>query len=126
MLTRRDKDILRAIFTLARAGVNPGVQRVGKLLPKPLGHSTTALNINRLIDRGILIREPRTHGQGSTFRLSKEGLAMAQASGIAPIRPSGEFIASLVSEPTGNRQTRNQSPVTNPGPENPSTEPSNS
>jgi hypothetical protein len=96
MLTRRDKDLLRAVFTLTNAKVNPGVRTVGRLLTPPLQHSQAAKELNRLVDRGILVREERGHGEGTSFRLSREGLAMVQVSGVVASKPTADFIANLV------------------------------
>ena len=96
MLTRRDKDLLRAVLTLTNAKVNPGVRTVGRLLTPPLQHSQAAKELNRLVERGILVKEERTLGQGSSFRLSREALAMIQASGVVASRPTPAFAANLV------------------------------
>ncbi len=79
MLTRRDKDILRAILTLTAAQVNPGVRRIGKLTSPPLSHAQVAKDVDRLIDRGFVLREPRERGEGSSFRLSREAVALMNA-----------------------------------------------
>ena len=96
MLTRRDKDILRAVLTLTNAKVNPGVRTVGKLLTPPLQHSQAAKELRKLINRGILVREERRLGQGTSFRLSREGLAMVQACGLVISKPTPDFVESLV------------------------------
>lgn len=96
MLTRRDKDLLRAIFTLTNAKVNPGVRTIGRLLTPPLRHSQAAKELIRLVERGILVREDRTRGQGSAFRLSREGLAMVQAVGVIALKPTPDLAANLV------------------------------
>ena len=96
MLTRRDKDLLRAVFTLTNAKVNPGVRTVGRLLTPPLGHSQAANELQRLVDRGILVREQRSHGEGTSFRLSREGLAMVQACGVVASKPTPDFVSNLV------------------------------
>ena len=79
MLTRRDKDILRAILTLTAAQVNPGVRRIGKLTSPPLSHAQVAKDVDRLIERGFILREPRDRGEGSAFRLSREAVALINA-----------------------------------------------
>lgn len=96
MLTRRDKDLLRAVLTLTNAKVNPGVRTVGRLLTPPLQHTQAAKELNRLVERGILIRQDRSLGQGTTFRLSREALAMIEASGVVASKPTPAFVANLV------------------------------
>ena len=86
MLRKRDKQIICAILTLQQLGVSPGVKIVGPLLRPPLKGSTCSIEINRLIRRGILIREPRRLGCASHYRLTREGLAMAQAAGVSAMR----------------------------------------
>ncbi len=96
MLTRRDKDILRAILTLTASKVNPGVRRIGRVTTPPLSHNQVAKDVQRLIDRGLLVREARQHGTGSSFRLSREAVAMLQAAGVVPRVPTMDDVRGLV------------------------------
>jgi hypothetical protein len=79
MLTRRDKEVLKAILLLSSAHVNPGVRRIGKLTSPPLSHAQVAKDVERLIERGFVLREPRDRGEGSSFRLSREAVVLLNA-----------------------------------------------
>ena len=96
MLTRRDKDILRAILTLTNAKVNAGVRKIGQLVTPPICHEQAAKDVRDLIERGLLIREPRTAGQGSQYRLTRETIAMLSFAGVTPRKPALEDAEAMV------------------------------
>lgn len=101
MLTRRDKEILKAILLLSSAHVNPGVRRIGKLTSPPLSHAQVAKDVERLIDRGFILREPRDRGEGSSFRLSREAILLLNAYTTEHKRPGFSDLVSRLEDAPG-------------------------